>query len=144
MKSFSEKIIEARTHLNLSQLKLAEIVGVSDRAIKSYEKGDKHPRASTMYKLARALNVSTAYLSDDACTDPLFEIEKDSYLSEAHGKYGSAGARDIDHLLAANAALFAGGELSQEQKDAFFEAVMTAYITSKEAAKEKFGRRTKS
>ena len=40
-----------------------------------------------------------------------------------------------------NAALFAGGELSQSEKDAFFEAVMRAYITCKEEAKQKFGRK---
>ena len=38
-------------------------------------------------------------------------------------------------------ALFAGGELSQDQKDAFFEAVMKAYITCKEEARVKFGRK---
>ena len=44
-------------------------------------------------------------------------------------------------LLEANAALFAGGELSQDEKDAFFEAVMKAYLTCKEEAREKFGRK---
>lgn len=141
MKSFSVKVSEARNKLGVSQMALAEMVGVSDRAIKSYEKGEKHPRPSTMFKLAKALQVSTTYLSDDSCEDPLSEIEKDTYLDEAHSRYGAGGVRDIDNLLAANSALFAGGELSQEQKDAFFEAVMKAYITSKEAAKEKFGKK---
>ena len=47
----------------------------------------------------------------------------------------------MDELLSANTALFAGGELSQEQKDAFFEAVMKAYITCKEEARRKFGKK---
>ena len=51
----------------------------------------------------------------------------------------SKGARDVDELLAENTALFAGGKLSQEQKDAFFNAIMTAYVTCKEEAKAKFG-----
>ncbi len=139
MKTFSEKVSEARNLRKLSQMKLAEMVGVSDRAIKSYEKGEKYPRRSTMYKLARALQVSTTYLSDDSCEDPVYEIEKDTYLETAQSRYGASGVRDVDRLLQDNAALFAGGELSQEQKDAFFQAVMTAYVTSKEAAKEKFG-----
>ena len=42
--------------------------------------------------------------------------------------------------MTANAALFAGGELSQEQKDAFFEAIMASYLTCKEEAKKKFGK----
>ena len=81
------------------------------------------------------------YLSDDASTDPLEDIEKDSYVEEARQLYGASGARDVDALLRDNAALFAGGALSQEEKDAFFEAVMRAYVTSKDAAAIKFGRK---
>lgn len=47
----------------------------------------------------------------------------------------------MDALLRDNAALFAGGELSQEEKDAFFEAVMRAYVASKDIASVKFGRK---
>ena len=79
------------------------------------------------------------YLSDDACVDPLEDIEKDEYIEQARELYGAKGVRDMDSLLADNAALFAGGELSQEQKDAFFQAVMTAYVTCKEEASKKFG-----
>jgi hypothetical protein len=45
----------------------------------------------------------------------------------------------VETLLSANAALFAGGELSQDEKDAFFEAVTQAYFASKSEAKRKFG-----
>lgn len=75
------------------------------------------------------------------CTDPLADIEKDDYVEEARQRYGASGARDVDALLRDNAALFAGGELSQEEKDAFFEAVMRAYVTSKDIASVKFGRK---
>ena len=71
------------------------------------------------------------------------DIEKDGYLEEARERYGSSGARDVDQLLRDNAALFAGGELSQEQKDQFFEAVMRAYVACKDEAKVKFGRKNK-
>ena len=69
------------------------------------------------------------------------DIEKDDYIAEARERYGVAGAKNMDELLSANTALFAGGELSQEQKDAFFEAVMKAYITCKEEARRKFGKK---
>ena len=69
------------------------------------------------------------------------EIEKDDYLEQARALYGAKGVRDMDELLKENAALFAGGELSQDQKDKFFQAIMTAYVTSKEEAKVKFGRK---
>jgi len=139
--TFSDKIKRAREVAKLTQNELAQEVGVSQRTIASYESGGAKARRSTTEKLARALKVSVKYLSDDNCTDPLEDIEKDEYIDQARALYGAKGVRDMDELLRDNAALFAGGELSQEQKDAFFNAVMTAYITCKEESKKKFGRK---
>ena len=138
--TFSDKIKLAREMAKLTQNELAREVGVSQRTIASYESGGARARRSTTEKLAHALKVSVKYLSDDACIDPLADIEKDGYIEQARVLYGSKGVRDMDSLLQDNAALFAGGELSQEQKDAFFEAIMRAYITCKEESKKKFGR----
>ena len=139
MKTFANKVKDARNELNISQAQLAESAGVSVRAIQTYEQGTKKPRQGVLLKLAKALNVSVKFLVDENCENPLEDIEKDGYIAEARERYGSAGGKDIEALLADNAALFAGGELSQEQKDAFFEAVMKAYITCKEEARTKFG-----
>ena len=141
MKSFAEKLKEARVSLGISQTELGKTVGVSQRSIQAYENGEKTPRQATMAKLAKFLKVSVKFLTDEECDDPVAEIEKDNYIDEARERYGSKGARDVEQLLADNSALFAGGELSQEQKDAFFQAVMTAYVTCKEEAKAKFGRK---
>ena len=138
MKSFADKVKDSRVALGLSQAQLAEAIGVSARAVQTYEQGAKKPRPTTMHKLAKALKVSVKFLSDDGCEDPTADIEMDGYIEEAREKYGSSGARDVQTLLQANTALFAGGELSQEQKDAFFDAVMKAYVLCKEGAKEKF------
>ena len=139
--TFSDKIKRAREVAKLTQNELAQEVGVSQRTIASYESGGAKARRSTTEKLARALKVSVKYLSDDNCLDPLEDIEKDEYIDQARALYGAKGVRDMDELLRDNAALFAGGELSQEQKDAFFNAVMTAYVTCKEEASKKFGRK---
>ena len=140
MALFAEKVKTARSELGLTQSELGEAAGVSLRTILDYEKGKKVPRQSTMLRLAKALKVSVKFLTDDTCNDPLADIEKDGYIEEARQRYGAAGGRDVEKLLADNAALFAGGELSQDQKDAFFEAVMKAYITCKEEARAKFGK----
>ena len=139
--TFSDKIKRSREVANLTQQELADLVGVSKRTIASYESTNAVARRTTIVKLARALKVSVRYLSDDECTDPLADIEKDDYVEEARQRYGASGARDVDALLRDNAALFAGGELSQEEKDAFFEAVMRAYVASKDIASVKFGRK---
>ena len=127
--TFSDKIKRAREVAKMTQHELAQEVGVSQRTIASYESGGARARKSTTEKLAHALKVSVRYLSDDDCTNPLEDIEKDEYLEQARELYGAKGVRDMDELLRDNAALFAGGELSQDQKDAFFQAVMTAYVS---------------
>lgn len=136
--TFSDKIKIAREAAGLTQSELGEKVGVSKRTIASYESQGASARKSTLEKLARVLKVSVTYLSDDNCTDPLADIGKDDYVQKARALYGVKGARDVDELLQDNAALFAGGELSQDQKDAFFQAVMNAYMTCKSEAREKF------
>ena len=141
MKTFPEKVKEARVSLGISQPQLGTKIGLSVRSVIAYEKGEKKPRPASMLKLAKALGVSVKFLSDDECEDPMADIEKDDYIAEARERYGAAGAKNMDDLLSANTALFAGGELSQEQKDAFFEAVMKAYITCKEEARRKFGKK---
>lgn len=141
--TFSDKIKRSREVAHLTQNELAQLVGVSQRTIASYESGGAKARRSTIEKMARALKVSVKFLSDDDCTDPLAEIEKDDYIEQAREMYGTKGVRDMEELLRDNTALFAGGELSQDQKDAFFQAVMTAYVTCKEEARKKFSSKKK-
>ena len=57
---------------------------------------------------------------------------------------GEKGARDINEILEANRALFAGGELDEEAKDAFYQAVTKAYLSCKMEAKKTFGRKKKN
>lgn len=80
-------------------------------------------------------------LSDDTVSDPAYGLEEQSYIEQVRDLYGNKGAAEMKFLLERNAALFAGGELPQEAKDAFFEAVMKAYITCKEESKKTFGRK---
>ena len=121
--NFSDKIKFQREQNHLTQKELAELVGVSQRAIAAYESSGTIARISTMRKLAHALNVSYDYLKHD-------EIEK--------------GAKDINEILEANRALFAGGELDEEAKDAFYQAVTKAYLSCKMEAKKTFGRKKKN
>lgn len=121
--TFSDKIKVSRELCNLTQQQLADKVGVSKRTIASYESSGAIARSSTMRKLAVALNVSYDYLSNDEVTDPKQGIEKINHIEEVRGQFGDKAALEVDELLERNAALFAGGELSEEAKDAFFTAV---------------------
>lgn len=84
------------------------------------------------------------YLKHDEITDPSYGIEKMDYIDEVNGQLGEKGARDINEILEANRALFAGGELDEEAKDAFYQAVTKAYLSCKMEAKKTFGRKKKN
>jgi len=72
---------------------------------------------------------------------PKYGIEKAPYIEEARERLGPKAAKEMDVLLEQNVALFAGGALDQEAKDAFFEAVMKAYLKCKEEARKTYGRK---
>ncbi len=144
MKTFSEKVKEAREELKLNQQQLGDLVGVSKRSIAAYETTDTKPRGNTARKLAAALQVSVDYLLNDKILDPKYGIEKAPYVEETRERLGSKAAKEMDALLEKNMALFAGGELDQEAKDDFFEAVMKAYLKCKDEAKKTYGRKKRS
>ena len=141
MKTIASKIKEKRTELGFSQNALAALTGVSGRSIFAYEAGQKTPRPSTIVKLSAALGVPAKYLMDDSLERPE-DAEKEKYVSEARSRIGEQGAVDIQALLEDNIALFAGGEISQTEKDTFFEAVMRAYINCKDKSKNGFTAKT--
>ena len=140
--TLGEKIKKARKIRGLTQTQLAEKINVSIRTVKSYENDDQQPRQGNLYMLARVLRVSIKYLTDESCDDPTEDLEKDGYIIQARELHGSKGAQDIQELLADNAALFEGGQLSDSEKDMFFQTVMEMYLDSKKQAKEKFGRKS--
>ena len=141
MKTFSEKVREARDVLKLTQQELGDLIGVSKRSVAAYETENVRPRPSTIRRLAKALQVSAGYLDDDDIDDPTYGMEKTEYIEEARSRFGDLAAKEMDFLLERNTTLFAGGTISQEAKDAFFEAVMKAYLTCKEEARAKYGHR---
>lgn len=90
------------------------------------------------------ISTSQASITNQPLALSIEDIEKDGYIEEARELYGARGGYDMNALLEQNRALFAGGELSQEQKDAYFSALMEAYVMAKEGAKAKFGRKSNS
>ena len=141
MKTFSDKVREARLLCKLTQEELGALIGVSKRAVLAYETEDVRPRHNVKVKLAEALRVSLDYLDRDDIDDPTVGLEKSEYIEETRDRFGSRAAREMDFLLERNAALFAGGHLEQGAKDAFFEAVTKAYWAAKEEARKTYGKK---
>ena len=139
MKAFCTKVKEERENNGWSQADLGEKIGISVRSISAYETGSAKPRGIMARRLAAVFHISMDYLLNDEIEDPSYGRDKAVFVEEARVRFGESGAREMDGLLEKNLSLFAGGEVSQEAKDAFFEAVMTAYVTCKEESRKKFG-----
>ena len=63
---------------------------------------------------------------------------KQREVLQAQQSYGYKGAKDAEELVADVSALFAGGELSENDKDAVMRALQDAYWMAKERNKEKY------
>lgn len=140
---FSDKIKIARGATGLTQQQLADAIGVSKRTIAAYETDNVRPRSRHLFRLARALGVSQEYLEKDEVTDPQQGLDREPYLDLARSRYGEDAAREMDELLSRNTALFAGGSLSEEAKDAFFTAIAKAYLACKDEAQKRYSRKAK-
>ena len=138
MKTTGEKIRERRTHLGLTQTELANKIGVTLRTITKYEKQGVMPRGRNLRELAKVLGVSEVYLANEEIEDETYGLEEAPYIYSVRAAYGAKGANDMQNLLLQTQAMFAGGDIPQADKDKFFQAVMEAYVATKEDARERF------
>ncbi len=123
---FGEKIRIKRTELGISQTTLAKKSGLSLRSIQNYESGQRHPANISIVKdIANVLGTSYEYLLDDTSR----------YVIDAASRGGQTAAFDIDRLLSDIQGLFAGGELSQVDKDKVMKAINEIYWESKDITK---------
>ncbi len=124
---FQDRLKELRQKNNLSQVELGKLVGVSDRTIQNYENSRRTPQTyDIIYKLASALGVKVEELVS----------EEDMLIVGAAERGGVKAARDIGQLVGEVSAMFAGGELTDEDKDAAMRALNEAYWESKQINKK--------
>jgi transcriptional regulator with XRE-family HTH domain len=125
--SFSENLKKARIAAGLTQKELAQKAGIAERTIQTYELGERRPRnIETVERLAEILNVNIDTLLD----------KQNLLLIKAQEKGGAKAARDVEELVSEVTALFAGGELDEDEKDAVMAALNRAYWDAKEANKK--------
>ena len=118
----SEKIKNARIAKNMSQRELAQAIGVSDRTIQNYEMGARMPRNRGTYEaLAKALSVNVETLLD----------ENASFILSATEQYGKRGAKQAMDMVNDIAAMWAGGEMEEDDMDAIMQAMQEAYWEAK-------------
>ena len=126
---FGEKIREQRKRRKLSQTELANALGVTLRTLGNYETGASHPKTREIYfKLADFFEVDVNY----------FLTEDEEFLTAAAQQYGKRGRDRAQAILAQTSAMFAGGELSEEEQAAFSQEMQAIFFDSKQRAQAKY------
>lgn len=126
---FKERLRELRIEANLTQAELAERAGVSTRTIQNYELGTRKPvHMEMVQKLAAALGTTTEYLLS----------ENEAFVAQASEQYGRRGMMQAKELIDGMSGLFAGGSLSDEDKDAVMKALQDIYWESKARNVDKY------
>ena len=113
---------------------LSRSSGLSDRAIRYIENNERQPGIDAIKKLSAALDVSTSYFMDDDLFQE--EVDKEEVLAEAKEKYGSRGKAQAERIYQQTQALFAGGQLSEEDRSAFRDLMIDLFFETKEEAKK--------
>lgn len=121
---FGDKLKHIRTGRKMTQADVMNAVGISNRTVILYEKGERIPRSESTYeKLSELFDVPVEFWTT--------ESEDDFRLASmyAHGEQGKIQA---EKLVDEIAGLFAGGKLSEEDADAVMLALQKAYWEVKE------------
>lgn len=142
--TFGEKVLKARTTLNLTQAELAALTGISERSLYTYEQGDIIPRKSNLEKLAKALHVSVTYLLDESETDTQHDIEKKSFIHKIKDAYGNQGAHEAQQILDHVSTFLAGGDLDDDAKEVFMQSLLEVYLDSKQETARRRSRKSAS
>lgn len=120
--NFNEKLKNARTAKGWSQSELAEKTGISRRTIQNYELGSRMPKKRETYRiLSETLGIDESVLLD----------ENVDFVLRANEQYGSHAMRQAMDLVADVRALWAGGELEEEDMDEIMRALQEAYWDAK-------------
>ena len=94
-KKLGLKIKKLRERRGYSREKLGEMAEISDRFIYDIETGQKGVSAENLYKLSRALNVTSDYL--------LFEVEENknelSYVTETLKNLNSSELESVEKII---------------------------------------------
>lgn len=125
--NFGERLRMLRKKAGLTQTELAEAAGSTMRSIQNYEAGKRYPQnIEIAKKLAAALGVTSGELLG----------EEGEIIIDAGERGGQVSARELRGLVENLSCLFAGGELTDDDRDAAMQAISEAYWIAKKNAKK--------
>jgi DNA-binding XRE family transcriptional regulator len=124
---FGEKLKQLRIVANLTQVVTAGKIGVSLRTYQNYEMCKMYPKQTAIYgRISTLFDVSADYLL----------TEEDKYIIAASEIGGSKAKKDVKALVTEVGGLFAGGELSDDDKDKVMKTINDLYWLAKEKNKK--------
>ncbi|MEA4823860.1 hypothetical protein SDC9_210010 [bioreactor metagenome] len=122
---FGEKLRTLRQSKRLTQAELAASLRLTSRTLINYEQGKCLPKQTeVLARIATLFDVTVDYLMND----------DDVYVKEAREKGGPKAAGEVRKLLDDVSGLFAGGRLSDEDRDYAMRAINELYWESREKA----------
>jgi len=126
--TFAGKLKAARLQAGISQERLSALLGVTKRTIINYENGQTLPPVNLLPKIAKLFSVPVGTLI----------TEEEEFVALANEQGGSKSAREAEALVGELSGLFAGGRLSDDEKDAVMRAIQNAYWIAKDESKRKY------
>ena len=127
--TFAEKFKKERVKKELTQQQVADSLGITRKMITLYEKGTSLPRTREAdKKIADFFGVDGNYLL----------TEDENFVVQATEKYGARGKKQAQDWVDGISGLFAGGTLSEQDKDAVMKALQDIYWDSKARNVEKY------
>lgn len=132
---FKEKLRLLRKRAGISQTDFAKKLEITRRALIYYENGKRFPQKTELIdKIADFFNVTSDFLTDDS--ESINLTKEEIFLEDAKSEDKLRGKSEAKKFLETTRGLFAGGELSEEDKDSLFEVLTEIYFDSKKKAKK--------
>lgn len=124
--AFGEKLKALRMQAGLSQESLSASIGVTKRTIIKYEAGQTLPPSDLLPKISKFFGVTIDSLMTEA----------EEFVSQVYAEKGNRDAKYAMSLVDELGGMFAGGRLSEADKDAVMKSIQNSYWTAKEESKK--------
>lgn len=108
--NIGDKMKKIRIARNLSQLEVAEAMGVSRQYVSRWESGERNINADQLMQYAKVMQVTLDYFSDNSPERTMFQV-----MAQLESVFADAGIPEAD-------------------KDKAYQDIMKIYLKSKEAA----------
>ena len=118
---FGDTLKKLREGHGFTQRELSAKIKITQQSIQNYETGKRFPKKATLDKIATFFAVPLSSLLSD----------EDQYILEAAEKGGARAKRDMESFIKQADALFAGGEMSEEDMEKVMQVMNEMYWKAK-------------